>query len=107
MGYIQHDAIVVTSNNAEAIQEAACKAKDLGLQVLGPSVPLMNGYQSLLLCPDGSKEGWKESNKFNELREAFIVYLRAHTNLLDWVALEYSDDGNCAKITEHAWDKRQ
>jgi hypothetical protein len=65
MGTINHDAIVITSWKPELVASAVAKATALGLQVLGPSTPVTNSFSSCLICPDGSKEGWPESNDYD------------------------------------------
>ena len=62
MGYMRHDAIVVTSWKREVLDVVAAKARELGLKVLGPSAGVTNGIATFLVCPDGSKEGWEESD---------------------------------------------
>ena len=108
MGYMRHDAIVVTSWKREAIEEASAKAHDLGLEVLGPSAVVMNGVSTLLVCPDGSKEGWEESDAFDAKRAAYLEYLNGvryedKSSCLSWVALAYGSDDREAEITAHAW----
>ena len=56
MGYMKHNAIVVTSWKEIAIKEAAAMAEKIGLLALSQSEEVVNGYRSLLVCPDGSKE---------------------------------------------------
>ena len=100
MGYMRHDAIVVTSCKSEAIEEAAAKARECGLEVLGPSGVTMNGIRTLLVCPDGSKEGWDKSDAFDVKRAKYLEYLNSvryddNSSCLSWVALAYgSDDGD-------------
>jgi hypothetical protein len=108
MGYVRHDAIVVTSWRSEAIVEAAAKARECGLEVLGPSGAATNGIRTLLVCPDGSKEGWPESDAFDAKRAAYIEYLNGvryedNSACLSWVALAYSSDDADAEITSHTW----
>jgi hypothetical protein len=108
MGYIRHDAIVVTSWNDEAIEAAAAKALDLRLDALGPSGPTTNGYRSMLVCPDGSNEGWPESEAGESRRMVFIEWLNSQryedgSTPLSWVALSYGSDDEGAEIRGHAW----
>ena len=58
MGTIIHHAIVVTGGK-EMLIEAAMTAQNMGFTVLGPGPSLINGYCSMLICPDGSKECWR------------------------------------------------
>ena len=109
MGYIRHDAIVVTSWSAGAIAHAAAMALKLGLEVLGPSDEATNGYRTMLVCPDCSKEGWDESDACDANREAFLAYLNSvrysdNSSPLEWVALSYGSDDRSASIAQHAWE---
>lgn len=108
MGHMRHDAIVVTSWNRQAIEEAAAKARDLGLEVLGPSAEAINGISTILVCPDGSKEFWPESDDFDVKRAAYLEYLNGarysdNSSCLEWVALSYSNDHDGATIMAHTW----
>ena len=109
MGYIRHNAIIVTSWADGAIEAAADFADDLGLQVIGPSEKSMNRYRSLLVCPDGSKEGWEESRRRDSLRLAFRHWLNAQryedgSSPFEWVEVAYGSDDANAEIVIHAWD---
>jgi len=108
MGYIKHDAIIVTSWDGDLLQEAAKKAQQCGLRIIGPSGEAFNGYKSMLVCPDGSKEGWTESDEGDSKRADFIEYLNSirhkdNSSPLEWVAVSYGSDDWDAKITAHAW----
>lgn len=108
MGYIRHDAILVTTWNREATDAAANKAREMGLAILGPSDEAMNGYRTLLVCPDGSKEGWDLSDEFDARRKAFVEYLNGvryedGETCLEWVAVAYGGDDYRAEITASAW----
>ena len=109
MGYVRHDAIVVTSWQREALEAAAEKARNLGLEVLGPSADVTNGIATFLVCPDGSKEGWDESDEFDEKRAQFLAYLNGeryadNSSCLSWVALAYGSDDREVVVTAHAWE---
>ncbi|GAA5172988.1 hypothetical protein [Viridibacterium curvum] len=108
MGYMRHDAIVVTSWKREALIEAAQHAVAIGLDVIGPSEDATNGIATFLVCPDGSKEGWEESNLFDGLRATFLKYLNGvrhedNSSCLSWVAIAYGSDDQGAEITAHTW----
>ncbi len=111
MGYERHDAIVVTSWNREQLAAAAAKAREIGLEVLGPSTEVTNGFATFLVCPDGSKEGWAESNEHDTKRSALLAYMNGvryedGSTCLSWVAVVYSGDDGGAAITAHAWEKQ-
>lgn len=110
MGYIRHNAIVVTSWNSAAIEKAACRARNIGLTVLGPSASQesVNNYRSMLVCPDGSKEGWPDSEVGNTRRSDFRDWLESQrysdgSTCLYWVEIAYSSYDADATIEAHAW----
>jgi hypothetical protein len=110
MGYIRHDAIIVTGWEDVVVEAAAAMAGELGLLVIGPSVATMNYYRTFLVCPDGSKEGWNQSDDFDAKRAEFLRYLNSvrnedYSNLLEWAAVSYGSDDGEAKVVAHAWDK--
>lgn len=87
MGYIKHDAIVVTSWDDKHFAAVHAKAKEL-LGAVPDSLGTgeynyvseivdsrMNGQQSFLIAPDGSKEGWDTSTVAEERRAEFLTWL--------------------------------
>jgi hypothetical protein len=99
MGLIRHHAIIVTSWQKSKLQEAFETARQLGLTVIGPSEQSINGYQSILICPDGSKEGWPASDMGDELREAFKQWLDQQryadgSSTLSWCEVAYGNEDN-------------
>ena len=108
MGYMRHNAIVVTSWKTDAIEAAACRARNIGMTVIGPSAELMNGYRTMLVCPDGSKEGWKESDEGDKNRADFRDWMRAQryedgSSNLEWVEVAYGSDDRTAEVEATAW----
>ena len=75
MGYIKHNAIIVTVCDEEVTKVIFNKALKLfGKMVTKPEEGI-NGYLSFVVLPDGSKEGWEESNNFDEARDEFFDWL--------------------------------
>jgi hypothetical protein len=107
MGYIKHNAIVITSWDGKLLAQAVAKAKELGATVLGPSHGETNGYASALVCPDGSKEGWEESSAGDARRDALVKWLESTpyedgSGYLHWVEVRYGgDDPEDAEIVRH------
>jgi hypothetical protein len=110
MGYIRHHAIVVTGWD-EKFERAHAKAVELfkdiarnvlhrkeGRSLVSPIIPgIVNGYKSFFVAPDGSKEGWEESDNANTARDRFVEYLRAQANddgstSLRYVEVQFGDD---------------
>ena len=105
MGWIRHHAIIVVSWSGESIEKAATKAQEIGLQIVGPSAAAMNGYRSFLVCPDGSKEGWEDSNAGDERRAEFKKWLRDQSysdgsNSLSWSEVVMDSDNFSARIED-------
>lgn len=100
MGYERHDAIVVTSCFEEALREAHIEATRRFADVMAHVTPItpagVNAYQSFLVAPDGSKEGWKDSDDAEVKRTEFVQWMRdAHDRgvYLDWVEVNFGGDG--------------
>jgi hypothetical protein len=110
MGYIVHHAIIITTWNGSRAETVADMATSMGLQVLGPSERVVNRYRSILICPDGSKDGWDESDAGDVRRDKFLAWLDTQryedgSSDLDWVEIRYSPDDCAAQIVHHAWSK--
>lgn len=112
MGHIVHHAIVVTSWNGAHIDAAADYARGIGAIVAVQDGETVNGYRTLIVCPDGSKSGWRESDDGDSRRDLFVKYLRDmryedDSNTLEWVEVEYGSDDEAAKVTRHEWQKEE
>ena len=62
MGYMRHHAIVLTCFNKESADIVRAKAGEIGLDPSPLHHSVVNGYWSFWCPPDGSKEGWSESD---------------------------------------------
>lgn len=112
MGYMRHHAICVTSLNERLIAKAHAKAKlylpRLVTEIVGPVV---NGYYSFFVAPDGSKEGWPESDEAEAGRTDFTKWLDEQcfsdgSNSLQWVLVQYGDDRYETKVvadSDYRW----
>ena len=115
MGHIVHHAIVVTSWKEDLLVELATYAAGLGAVVIGPSTEAVNGYRTLTVCPDGSKEGWKDSDDGDARRESIKAWLTENryedgSSPLEWVEIMYGDDLYAdyvaPQITDDQWRHR-
>lgn len=98
MSYYRHHAIVVTSWSADAINAAADKARGLAMNVVGPEGSVgCNGYQSFMVCPDGSKENWGDSDRGDAKRDSLVDWLEDQLSL-NWVEVEFGGDQGGAKV---------
>lgn len=109
MGWITHHAIIVTGsyNHKKHIVPAraeAIKAFKATACVVSPITPkAINDTRSFFVAPDGSKEGWEESDLANVARERFIQWLDKHryedgSSSLRWVEVQYGDEGYDTRI---------
>lgn len=97
MGYMRHHAIVVTSWKPELLAEAHAKAREIAGALVSPIVEgVTNGYASFLIAPDGSNEGWEDSDRGDAQRAAFLTWADAQrysdvSTALDWVEVQFGD----------------
>ena len=80
MGMMQHHAIIATTWDEKTFEAIKGWISKLGkdhqeLFLTGGS--WVNGHQTVVMVPDGSKEGWETSDKGDGLRDAFIQRLEA------------------------------
>lgn len=80
MGYIAHKAIIVTcfrKKDLKAIQDKAISI--IGSELISdPIESTTNGYISFFVAPDGSKEGWEESEQVDRRLTQFCDWMDAH-----------------------------
>ena len=107
MGYLLHKAMIVNGWDGDAVAKAheavvAIYSEGGQLRLVSPVIPhVCNGGASFFIAPDGSKEGWSESNLGDELRESAKVALNA-VNLVDWCEVMCGgDDGQCAILSHN------
>jgi hypothetical protein len=91
MGYIKHDAIVVIGGSLNHLLKAWRKAQELGLITTDIQRTAVNAYYSFMICPDGSKEGWKESDLHNEARLKWKEWLQTVSSYADKPIEEWND----------------
>jgi len=78
--------------------------------MFGPQVtPILkspvNSWYSFFIGPDGSKEGWKESDTGDESRRVFKDWLQTkyfsdNSTSLKWVEVQYGDENLDTKIVD-------
>ncbi len=104
MGYMRHHAIVVTSCFEDKILEVHGAARFLFKgNVTSITGPVINGYRSFMVAPDGSKEDWSESEEGNTKRDEFIAYMKTFcyedgSSPLDWAEVQFGDGDGDNKI---------
>lgn len=96
MGWIRHHGIIVTSwgDDVDKLRAAADACFGTGRCVVSDAQ--MNGYATLLVPPDGSKEGWDESDEGDTARDRFVGWLQSQadedgSSPYSWVEVEYGE----------------
>lgn len=113
MGYMRHHTIVVTSFSDEKIRPAHDRAVDVFGSTASSIVEgVVNGHCSFFIAPDGSKEGWPESDTGDRLRAEFIKWLDGQrfgdgSSPFDWAEIQFGDDCHVTKIVCHSDEKQR
>lgn len=107
MAYTRHHAIVVTSWDEKRIKKARKKAKEIGLAVTSIAHSPLNGFRSFLIAPDGSNEGWEDSDVGDQRRSEFWDYVERKRfpdggSYLSVVEVFYGDDNRETGIAREA-----
>ncbi len=92
MGYIRHDAIIATSFEEDHIKTARLKARKTGLTCSEIVYSPMNGYASFMIVPDGSKEGWEDSQNGDKMRKVWIRWIQKSELCIDWAHISFGGD---------------
>ena len=109
MGYMSHNAIIVSSVFDDKIAAAHKKAVEIfgdASRMVSPILgPVINGHRSFFVGPDGSKEGWEASDDGDRKREQFRVWLRDKcvedgASYVDWAEVQYGNDDYETMITD-------
>ena len=112
MGYIKHHAIIVTSYSREHLARAHTKAGMLfaGVTAITPMMPgHTSSFESFAVLPDGSKEGWDESDNGDAARIAFKRWLDRQrwsdgSSPLEWCEVFYSADDRASGTSANPWE---
>lgn len=107
MGYIKHHAISVTSWDEKLIKKAHRLAKKIFKKRASPIMNAdINSYLTFFISPDGSKEGWEESDKGDISRNVFIKWINEQayedgSNALAFCEFFYGEDNGESEIVRH------
>ena len=109
MGTMNHNAVIATTWDGKEVERIK-KFTELNNSALFLfSNEVTNGYITVVLVPDGSKEGWEESDDGDDLRERFIKKLEQAnyddgSNPWDWIEVGFGEygqkvlGGNCKNM---------
>lgn len=99
MGYMLYHAIIVSTRTPSPapIREAWAAATYLGCTVTNWVSNHINDVRTFMVVPDGSKEGWPESNVGDDRRKEFVDWLKTQeyadgSSSYHWVELSYGDE---------------
>lgn len=95
MGYIAHDAVIATMHFGEAPDIDAFRKSlpdEFRHLVIGPIASVVNDHPSFAFLPDGSKEGWGDSDLGDEFRQQFIELFRHVEGRADVVSVRFGGD---------------
>lgn len=100
MSWMRHHAIIVTSFNKDYVDGARKQALELFdiAQVSEIITGVVNCYYTFLIGPDGSKENWDTSDKYDGKRESFIEWLQQYDGFCTYVEVQYGCDYGCNRI---------
>jgi hypothetical protein len=93
MGTIRHNAIVITASAQRDLVSLQQKCTELGVLHCTQPNEGINGYRSLLVCPDGSKEGWPASDEGNNRRDLLAAWLKLQ-GTYEWAEVWYGEHGS-------------
>jgi hypothetical protein len=79
MSVINHNSIIATTLDKKEFERVAKWIENNFspevIDLFAFKSSLVNGYQTIVMVPDGSNEGWEESNLADEARNEFIAEL--------------------------------
>jgi hypothetical protein len=91
MSVTQHNAIIVTAHSEQRAEAAWQRASELDMLISPIAEDDVNGWCTFVVFPDGSKEGWPESDEGDRQRAKFREWLHAE-GCCRWVEVSYGDE---------------
>lgn len=98
MGIINHNAIIATTWSQDAAREFNAWLLRYPNALCSSLESPCNGYVTFFIAPDGSKEGWEESDAGDRFRDTVIARLRQDdyddgSSPWAWVEVGYGEYG--------------
>jgi hypothetical protein len=115
MGYMRHHTIIVTAFDEQRAQRALAEARDVFDGITEVSLLVESGvnvFFSFVVPPDGSSEGWSESDAGDLARDAFIGWLNGQayedgSSPYSWVEVQYGDDRGDTRVIGDSGARRR
>ncbi len=116
MRNIKHHAIIITAHDLKLLQQVKVTLGEMikqnieasnGIRLLGEiTESLINNFYSLIVFPDGSKEGHETSDDGDILRKKITDYLEQHNkthkeNLLNFIEVYFGSDDGTGGVLKH------
>lgn len=108
MGYVRHHAIIVTSKDKEQLHELRSQAnKIFSGNLVSDIIPgILNGQLSFVVVPDGSHEGWPESEQYDKARTNLINLIENMkyddgSNSISYAELQFGDENGYDHLLRH------
>ena len=102
MGYVNHHALIISSWNKEILEKIHAKSLELMPDITTEVKPyVVNGGGSFAVLPDGSKEGWSESDEYDDKRNDLIDFFDQFnyedgSNPVRWCLASFDEEGRVA-----------
>lgn len=97
MGIMNHNVIIATTFSAEKAAGfwawVEANLSDREQELIAEAGSWVNGYQTFMVAPDGSKEGWAASDEGDALRERIIARLKEDSGYWEWVEVGFGEYG--------------
>lgn len=110
MGYIKHHAIIVTTWSPERMKTLTDYLDGTTARYSAQDKASTNGYLSAILFPDGSKEGWTDSDIDDDIRDELVGWLKSQchedgSSWFEWAEFGYGNDPGFAEVERSSWPK--
>lgn len=103
MGIIHHHAMIITGHGQHPrLADARAFAVSLGMLVSEIGESSINSYAHFAVFPDGSKEGWEESEVGDQQRASLRQWIASQPepSRLRWVEVSYGELGPTVTVDE-------
>lgn len=103
----RHHAIIVTATHSRVFDQAHAKAVELGMEVSSIVKSPVNYVRTFMIAPDGSSDGWDDSNLGDQRRKMFIAWMDYQryndgSGPLSWVEVQYGDEDGDTHVVSHS-----